>query len=124
MYAAGVDVDLATCSKHFESADFRQSSSDIFLFHELTHALHRRDGTRPTTLVGAEQSTIAADDKVNQEEYNTIGLGTAANNPITENVYRAEREFVTGEDIPQRGSSRGPGPLPKKLTPKTSRPTP
>ena len=124
-YAPGVDTDMAkTMSPNYESADFRHITSDTILFHELTHALHKRDGSRPETLVGAEQSTISADDKVKQEEYNTIGLGAAANNPITENAYRAERELVTGQDIPQRGSYLGPGRLLNPATPKTSRPTP
>ncbi len=123
-YLPGVDKKLSQCDIDYESADFNHMTSDTTLFHELTHALHVRDGAIPTGNVGAAQSTIAADDDIDQEEYNTVGLGTAANNPITENAYRAEREIVTGQDIPQRGSYAGPGRLLNPLTPKTSRPTP
>lgn len=128
-YTAGQDVDLGATIPDYESAQYRQFSSDTVLFHELTHAMHIQQGAVPiqtdasgnlTSIdeVGGAQATIPKDSSVFQEEYNTVGLGNAAHDPITENAYRAERGLVTGTPIPQRTDYTGPGPLP--VTPATT----
>lgn len=117
-YAAGQDFDMATLDRNYESAPYRNTTSDLVLYHELLHALHYRmgsvqgdmvNGSPDFVTVGRDEATIRNDRGVNLEEYETVGLGETAGD-LNENAYRAERSLVTGTAIPQRGDYSGAGP--------------
>ena len=91
--------------------------SDVVLFHELTHARHMQGGDVPAEIgetgdvlgypsvdeMGLN-ATDPGDVNVIAEEYATVGLDAWADDPRTENGYRAEREQVTGERTDRRTS--------------------
>lgn len=87
-YSPGEDVEPG------ESPEF-VGSSDTILFHELTHALH---GTTATSPFGKLTSKDLGEDHrdigIKKEEYATVGLGKWANDPITENRYRAQQRLL------------------------------
>ncbi len=73
------------------------STPDTVLFHELTHAHHAAHGTTQTGTVTQRPSAHGLDlhhedvlNKVRNEEYATVGLGAFAQQPISENAYRAQ----------------------------------
>ena len=77
--------------------------TDISLFHELVHAYHHQSGTvkSDNSLVSAEKAVDEVDKPygslkdpkgVREEEYFTVGLGDYAEEKLTENAYRKERQ--------------------------------
>jgi hypothetical protein len=44
VFYGGIDLDMADSHPDYATAPYRQSSSDTVLFHELSHALHMRNG--------------------------------------------------------------------------------
>jgi hypothetical protein len=85
------------------------ATSDIVLFHELTHALHVAENAVAAGAVAAP----AIDAGVSNEEYATTGLGAWAADAITENAYRAAQRARLGASMttalyyPPRVSYRG-----------------
>jgi hypothetical protein len=76
---------------------------DAALFHELTHAMHNVEGTRP---VGKVEAGDFESDNANllkdvgwaeREEHHTVGLGAYADERITENAYRRQRRAMTDD---------------------------
>ncbi|MCB9688388.1 MAG: hypothetical protein H6735_25335 [Alphaproteobacteria bacterium] len=83
-----------------------EQRSDIILYHELTHALHRTDGESAVGQVsgygGKHPAVSTCDDEIEIEEYDTSGLGhDGRDDYFSENTYRAERAEM-GEDVAQR----------------------
>lgn len=83
-----------------------EQRSDIVLYHELTHALHRTDGTtaqgRVSGYGGQHPAESTCDDEIEIEEYDTSGIGHDGHDDyFSENTYRAERAEM-GEDVAQR----------------------
>lgn len=83
-----------------------EQRSDIVLYHELTHALHRTEGTTARGQVsgsgGPHAATSTCDDEIDIEEYDTSGLGHDGHDDyFSENTYRSERAEM-GEDVAQR----------------------
>jgi hypothetical protein len=118
VFYGGIDLDMADSHPDYATAPYRQSSSDTVLFHELSHALHMRNGELAGTVdpggrsstdkIGADQAMIPNDLGVAEEEYITVGLGGLGGS-FTENAYREERSLVTGTHIPLRLDYNGPG---------------
>ena len=67
--------------------------SDVALYHEMTHAMHNVNGTRAEgTVSNGPKPDI--DSSKNNSEHQATGLGDWANDPITENAYRRERNAI------------------------------
>jgi hypothetical protein len=69
---------------------------DVVLFHEMVHALHMTRGTMDDSLVqpgpGVSNGDVSAG--IRNSEYQAVGLGRYAKDPITENRYRTERRRI------------------------------
>jgi hypothetical protein len=110
-YAPGQDVKMAD-----SSSPWLPMRSDVVLFHEMTHALHGVQGVAPNTNQAPADAAHRLDkhDQVQGDEYPTVGLGKYANDPITENAYRAERRALAD----QPGARAGDGTA--AMQPRTS----
>lgn len=114
-YQPGVDFDMATqLSPNYQTSGYRNITSDIVLFHELVHANHMRQGLADMSTITNREATHRNDRGVLAEEYATVGLGGYGEGDLTENGYRRERAFVTGQAIPQRDTYNGSGPTPTR----------
>lgn len=71
--------------------------SDMVLYHEMVHSNHHRLGDRDDAVLDATTATQPADIGTHGWEYQAMGLGSHANDPYSENRYRAERRAM-GED--------------------------
>ena len=78
--------------------------SDIALYHELTHAWHNGHGQNAEGSVPGQDGA-----SVGLEEFETVGLGRWADQPYTENRYRAERAKM-GEKVGPRTTYGGTKP--------------
>ena len=61
---------------------------DAVLFHELTHAMHNLEGTRPEGKVEGDHPDAG---RAELEEHHTIGIGEYEGERISENAYREQR---------------------------------
>jgi hypothetical protein len=101
--------------------------SDVLLAHEMRHAMHETQGTMDSSMVDATTGDGVADDagRHRRWEHQAVGIGLYANDPMSENAYRAERALLgaagspgvrTGDvGMPQRGTysvHRPPAPAP------------
>lgn len=66
-------------------------TSDTILYHEMVHANHMRSGDEDTSTLNARTAVHRKDIGVRGWEYQAVGLGSHANDPYSENRYRAER---------------------------------
>jgi hypothetical protein len=64
--------------------------SDVLLAHEMNHAVHETAGTMDGSSVQAADG-VRDDAGFKRWEHQAVGLGLYANDPMTENAYRAER---------------------------------
>ena len=108
-YNPGINVGDAY--KDYQSANpwLKGFRSDVILMHEGNHAMKMTAGTGDERLV---QSTDNAKDKndpkmaqdadssINRIEHQAVGLGLYANDPMTENAYRAERRQMADDKAP------------------------
>ena len=62
--------------------------SDVALYHELVHILDFHDGTNNPDLIDEDGESVRA------LEYRAVGLGDFADEPISENAYRAARREI------------------------------
>ena len=102
-YNPGVNIgdaypQLTTGGNNPWLGDFR---SDVLLMHEMNHAMHQTAGTGDPTQVTATDNPLNATDPemandagIRRIEHQAVGLGRYANDPMTENAYRAERRLV------------------------------
>lgn len=112
---AGSDVLIrANPNMDVEGGDVR-IRSDVVLFHELVHGMHAADGTNDLELVkpwdamlnearkGNPRASELANDphmaldakyEIGRWEHQAAGLGLHADDPLTENAYRRERNEV------------------------------
>jgi len=72
--------------------------SDMTLYHEMVHAYHMRTGTEDQAVLNARTATDRKDIGTNAWEYQAMGLGSHANDPYSENRYRAERRAMGESD--------------------------
>lgn len=89
--------------------DWARMTSDTMLFHELVHAWETHQGIKGDRGPVGELATGAHDHGVRLDEYDAIGLA-GRGGQYTENAYRAERDQLTLESIPQRTSYNGDTP--------------
>ncbi len=77
--------------------------SDVLLAHEMRHAMHETQGTMDSSMVDATTGDGVADDagRFRRWEHQAVGIGLYANDPMSENAYRAERALI--------GATGGPG---------------
>ena len=68
--------------------------SDMTLYHEMVHAHHMRNGDEDTRTLTAATATDRRDRGLRAWEYQAMGLGSHANDPYSENRYRAERRAM------------------------------
>lgn len=71
---------------------------DVVLFHELAHAMHITRGTMNDRIVTLKEGAAPIDvqSRIRNSEYQAVGLGQYKDAPISENVYRAERNGLKG----------------------------
>jgi hypothetical protein len=96
-YAAGDDGGVDVDSKQ----KWMPMRSDITLFHELTHAYRATLGAFDNNPLGKKELVHKKDDGAKRDEYAAVGLGSHANDSLTENAYRAERAKI-GEGVGAR----------------------
>lgn len=79
---------------------------DVVLFHEMVHALHMTRGTMDDSLIqpGPGVSDADVSSRIRNSEYQAVGLGRYAKDPITENRYRAERRRIEAGSVPGDGT--------------------
>lgn len=96
--------------------EWKESSSDVVLFHELTHAMHMANGTLATGLVqpgaGVGVKDLAAE--VPNYEHQAVGLGEFADNTVTENRYRSQRKGIG--QLTTAGAKTTDGAMPQRTS--------
>ncbi len=75
--------------------------SDVTLFHEMVHAHHAAYGTLDQTVLGGADAH-ADDVGQNGMEYQAVGLGGWAGDPLSENTYRQERNQIGASNVGER----------------------
>lgn len=91
-YTPGQPIVDASAPDHYGNI-----RSDMVLYHEMVHARHHRLGSRDDATLDNTTAAHANDVGTRGWEYQAMGLGSHANDPYTENKYRAERRAM-GED--------------------------
>lgn len=91
-YVPGADGGIVNPNASDEWMPMR---SDVSLFHELTHAYHAAYGTLDTSTLAKGPGVDADDVGADGMEYQAVGLGKWADDPLTENAYRDQR-FAIG----------------------------
>ncbi|MCB9793365.1 MAG: hypothetical protein H6741_11650 [Alphaproteobacteria bacterium] len=81
------------------------TTSDIILMHELAHARHQTQGTLASGQIQADGTIPAGHPDIGTQnwEHQAAGLGHWADESLTENGYRRDRQSL-GEQIPLRPS--------------------
>lgn len=105
-YNPGVNVGDAYPTLTGNNPWLGQMRSDVLLAHEMNHAIMQTSGMGDSRAVGAGDNALDPNDPnmawdaqfrdrngnpLRQIEHQAVGLGTYANDPLTENAYRAER---------------------------------
>ncbi|MCA9675743.1 MAG: hypothetical protein H6709_21250 [Kofleriaceae bacterium] len=125
-HGVGGDTSIAMNPNMDVSAGGGTWRSDVALYHEMVHAMHDTAGTTDVSTVAADDGVTrelnhgnlwgAVGEMVNPDpgnasdaafglnryEHQAAGLGLYADDPITENAYRAERNGVafSGQGLP------------------------
>jgi hypothetical protein len=96
--------------------------SDVLLAHEMRHAMHETQGTMDSSMVDATTGDGVADDagRHRRWEHQAVGIGLYANDPMSENAYRAERALLGAAGAP--GVRTGDVGMPQRSTYSVHRP--
>lgn len=80
--------------------------SDVTLYHEMMHAHHAVYNTWNNDTVTAATGGVPSDvaSGIREAEYQAAGLGQYANDPMSENRYRAERAQIGASNFGERTS--------------------
>lgn len=99
-YNPGVNVGDAYKEYHSSNPWLKGFRSDTILMHEGNHALKMTEGMCDPRTVQSTDNKLNPKDKlmaqdarsgISRTEHQAVGLGLYANDPMTENAYRAER---------------------------------